>query len=77
MSNRILIAVLATLLGSHSLRAAENILVSSTRSSSLEEFNPSGTWVRTFATTGPYAPIATTQSPLTGEIFVTEESGRR
>ncbi len=73
MSNRVLIAVLAALLGSHSLHAAENILVSSTRSSSLEEFSPTGTWVRTFATTGPYAPVATAQSPLTGEIFVTTE----
>lgn len=73
MSNRVLIAVLASFLGSHSLHAAEKILVSSTRSSSLEEFTPSGTWVRTFATTGPYAPIATAQSPLTGELFVTTE----
>jgi hypothetical protein len=73
VSNRALIAVLAALLGSHSLHAAEEILVSSTRSSSLEEFTPTGTWVRTFATTGPYAPVATAQSPLTGEIFVTTE----
>lgn len=73
MSNRILFIVLAALMGSHSLRAAEEILVSSTRSSSLEQFTPTGTWVRTFATTGPYAPVATAQSPLTGEIFVTTE----
>lgn len=66
-------AVLAVLLGSHSLHAAEEILVSSTRSNSLEQFTPTGTWVRTFATTGPYAPVATAQSPLTGEIFVTTE----
>jgi len=73
VSNRVLIAVLAAMLGSHSLHAAERILVSSTRSNSLEDFTPAGTWVRTFATTGPYAPIATAQSPLTGEVFVTTE----
>jgi hypothetical protein len=73
MSKRVLIAVLAALLGSHSLFAAEEILVSSTRSSSLEQFTPSGTWVRTFATTGPYAPVSTAQSPLTGDIFVTTQ----
>ncbi|MGB6943108.1 MAG: hypothetical protein WBE37_11975 [Bryobacteraceae bacterium] len=73
MSNRVLIAVLAALAVSHSLRAAEKILVSSTRSNSLEEFSSTGTWDRTFATTGPYAPVATAQSPLTGEIFVTTE----
>jgi hypothetical protein len=61
----------AVLLGSASLHAEENILVASTRSNSLEQFTPSGTWVATFATTGPYAPSALAQSPLTGEIFVT------
>lgn len=73
MSNRVLIVILAALMGSHALRAAEEILVSSTRSSSLEQFTPTGTWVRTFATTGPYAPVSTAQSPLTGEIFVTTQ----
>jgi hypothetical protein len=33
--------------------------------------NTSGTWLRTFVTTGPYAPVALAQSPVTGEIFVT------
>ncbi len=73
MSHRILTAILIAQMGSLSLHAAEEILVSSTRSSSLEQFTPTGTWERTFATTGPYAPIATAQSPLTGEIFVTTE----
>jgi len=45
--------------------------VSSIRSNSIEEFNTSGTWLRTFATTGPYAPVALAQSPITREIFVT------
>jgi hypothetical protein len=71
MSKRLLIAIFAVLLGCASLQAAENILVASSRSNSLEQFNTSGTWVRTFATTGPYAPTSIAQSPLTGEIFVT------
>src|SRR5260370_21350646 len=71
MSKRILIAVFAAMLGSASLHAAERILVASGRSNSVEEFDTSGTWLRTFATTGPYAPVALAQSPLTGEIFVT------
>jgi len=71
MNNRILIAVFAALLGSASLPAAVNVLVASTRSNSLEEFDTAGHWVRTFATTGPYAPVALAQSPITGEIFVT------
>jgi len=71
MSKRLLIAVFAALLGSASLHAADNILVASSRSNSLEEFDTNGKWIRTFATTGPYAPIALAQMPKTGEIFVT------
>jgi hypothetical protein len=67
MNLRLLIAVFAT---SASLYA-QNILVASSRSNSLEEFTGSGNWIRTFATTGPYAPVALAQSPTTGEIFVT------
>lgn len=73
MNKRLLIAVFAA---SASLHAA-NILVASNFSSSIEEFNTSGTWIRTFATTGPYAPVALAQSPLTGEIFVTTSLGPR
>ncbi|HLY16424.1 MAG TPA: hypothetical protein VKR61_04335 [Bryobacteraceae bacterium] len=61
----------AVLLASASLHAAEQVLVASNRSSSIEQFTTSGTWVRTFATTGPYAPTSLAQSPVTGEIFVT------
>lgn len=71
MSHKLLIVVASALLGCASLHAADRILVASTRSNSLEEFTPAGTWVRTFATTGPYAPYAIAQSPVTGEIFVT------
>jgi hypothetical protein len=70
MNKRLLIAVFAALLGSASLNA-QNILVASNRSNSIEEFDTSGTWVRTFATTGPYGPVALARSPYTGEIFVT------
>jgi len=71
MNKRRLIAAFAALLGSASLHATEHILVASNRSNSLEEFSTSGTWLRTFATTGPYGPLALAQSPVTGEIFVT------
>jgi hypothetical protein len=71
MNKRLFNAVFAALLASASLHAATRILVASSRSNSLEEFDTSGTWLRTFATTGPYAPVALAQSPLTGEIFVT------
>jgi hypothetical protein len=67
MNKKILIGVFAA---AASLHAAGHILVASNRSNSLEEFNTSGTWLRTFASTGPYGPIALAQSPLTGEIFV-------
>jgi hypothetical protein len=75
MSKRPLIAVFVALLGSGSLYA-QNILVASSRSNSIEEFGfTTGTalpsWIRTFATTGPYAPVALAQNPKTGEIFVT------
>lgn len=73
MNNKLFITVLAALLGSNALCAAEHVLVASSGSHSLEEFDTSGNWTRTFATTGPYAPVAMAQSPKTGEIFVTTE----
>jgi hypothetical protein len=73
MNKRYLIALLAALLGSASLHGAENFLVASMRSNSLEQFTTSGNWVRTLATTGPYTPYALAQSPLTGEIFVSTQ----
>ena len=73
MSKRLLIGAFAGLLGSVSLHATQNFLVASLRSNSLEQFTTSGTWVRTFATTGPYAPYALAQSPVSGEIFVTTQ----
>jgi outer membrane protein assembly factor BamB len=49
--------------------AQESILVASSTSHSIERFSPTGTWIGTFATTGPYEPVSLAQSPLTGEIF--------
>ncbi len=74
MSKTVLIAVFGALPGCTWLHAAEEILVTSQRSHSLEQFTASGVWVRTFATTGPYSPRALAQSPVTGEIFVTTET---
>jgi hypothetical protein len=71
MTKRFLTAVFVALLGSASVHAATRILVASSRSNSIEEFDANGKWRRTFATTGPYAPVALAQSPTTGEIFVT------
>ena len=71
MSKRLWMAVFAAVLGSAPVHGADHILVASSRSNSLEEFDTNGNWLRTFATTGPYAPIALAQSPTTGEIFVT------
>lgn len=75
MNKQLLVAAFAALLGSASLHATDRILVASNRSNSLEEFSLSGTWLRTFATTGPYGPLAIAQSPTTGEIFVTTTWG--
>ena len=73
MNKRVVIAAFAAMLGSHSLLGSKNILVSSVRSNSIEQFTTSGTWISTLATTGPYSPSAIAQSPLTGEIFVATE----
>ena len=71
MNKDLWIAIFAALLGSPSLHAADHFLVASSRSNSIEEFDTTGKWLRTFATTGPYAPVALAQMPGTGEIFVT------
>jgi hypothetical protein len=68
---RFWITVFTALLGCGSVHAADHFLVASNRSNSIEEFDLTGKWLRTFATTGPYAPVALAQSPTTGEIFVT------
>jgi hypothetical protein len=45
---------------------AQTILVASSTSHSIEQFSLTGTWIGTFATTGPYEPVSLAQSPLTG-----------
>jgi DNA-binding beta-propeller fold protein YncE len=73
MTKRFALSVFAALLSGTASRAADNILVASIASHTIEEFSASGAWVKTFATTGGYAPVAIAQSPLTGEYFVTAE----
>lgn len=68
MNNKLLIAVFAAQLGSTSIHAAGKILAASIRSNSVEEFNTSGTWLKTFATTGPYSPVALAESTSTISI---------
>lgn len=71
MKFRTLIVIAASLLGSSQIHAANAVLVASRYSNSIEQFTTGGKWVRTFATTGRYAPSSVAQSPTTGEIFVT------
>jgi hypothetical protein len=71
MTKKFAISIFAGLLSATALSAADNMLVASSASHTIEEFSPSGAWMRTFATTGGYTPVAIAQSPLTGEIFVT------
>jgi hypothetical protein len=71
MTKKFAISIFAGLLSASALSAADNMLVASSASHTIEEFSPSGAWMRTFATTGGYTPVAMAQSPLTGEIFVT------
>jgi DNA-binding beta-propeller fold protein YncE len=71
MTKRFAMSVFAALLSATALSAADNILVASSSSHTIEEFGPTGAWVKTFATTGGYAPVSIAQSPLTGEFFVT------
>ncbi len=70
---RTLIVIFASLLSANQIHAANAILVASRYSNSIEQFTTGGTWVRTFATTGRYAPSSIAQSPTTGEIFVTTQ----
>ncbi len=73
MTKKLAMSVFAAVLSATALSAADNILVASSSSHTIEEFSSTGAWIKTFATTGGYAPVAMAQSPLTGEIFVTVE----
>jgi hypothetical protein len=50
--------------------AVTNELVGSSESHSIEKFNSSGIWIKTFASTGPWTPYGVAASPVTGDVFV-------
>jgi hypothetical protein len=49
--------------------AVTNELVGSAESHSIEKFDSSGNWIKTFASTGPYKSIGIAASPVTGDVF--------
>jgi streptogramin lyase len=57
-------------LGLVAARAEADVLVTSSASHSIEWFNNSGTWIDTFASTGPRTPLGIAQSPSTKDVFV-------
>jgi hypothetical protein len=50
--------------------AVTNELVGSAESHSIEKYDSSGNWIKTFASTGPYKAIGIAASPITGDVFV-------
>jgi hypothetical protein len=66
-----LTAILCLTLGLLALPAyaVTNELVGSAESHSIEKFDSTGNWVKTFASTGPYYPVGIAASPLTGDVF--------
>lgn len=50
--------------------AKAGILVSSSESHSIESFSNDGSWIGTFATTGPRIPMGLAASPITGDVYV-------
>jgi streptogramin lyase len=52
-----------------------DILLSSSESHSVEWFSASGTWLGTFATTGPRTPLGLAASPITGGVYVATFTG--
>jgi hypothetical protein len=64
---------LVALLGlglSQGATAAPTALVNSRESHSIEEFDTSGNWLRTFASTGPQVPYDIARNSETGDIYV-------
>lgn len=55
--------------------AVVNELVGSSESHSIEKFNSAGTWMRTFASTGPWIPFSIAVSPVTNDVFVATNTG--
>jgi len=52
-----------------------NELVGSSESHSIEKFNSSGVWMKTFASTGPWIPLGIAASPVTNDVFVATNTG--
>jgi hypothetical protein len=55
--------------------AVTNELVGSAESHSIEKFNSKGTWIQTFASTGPYYPLGIAASPTTEDVFAVTLTG--
>jgi len=55
--------------------AVANELVGSAESHSIEKFNSKGTWIQTFASTGPYYPVGIAASPTTEDVFAVTLTG--
>jgi hypothetical protein len=49
--------------------AVTNELVGSAESHSIEKYDSSGNWIKTFASTGPYYAVGFAASPITGDVF--------
>src|SRR5271170_3700721 len=49
--------------------AVTDELVGSAESHSIEKFDSTGNWIKTFASTGPYYPVGIAASPITGDVF--------
>jgi len=54
---------------------AVNELVGSSESHSIEKFNSSGVWLKTFASTGPWIALGIASSPVTHDVFVATNTG--
>ena len=55
--------------------AVTNILVGSSESHSIEKFDTSGVWLKTFASTGPWIPFGIAVSPVTNDVFAATMTG--
>ncbi len=55
--------------------AVTNVLVGSAESHSIEKYDSSGNWMKTFASTGPYWTAGFAASPITGDVFASTFTG--
>jgi hypothetical protein len=65
----------AAMLVALSAPAKADILVSSSESHSIEHFGNDGTWLSTFATTGPRTPYGLAANPVSGDVYVATLTG--